>query len=498
MKEYLLEISELESLYKDIKINIDMNIINYTENEFDKNEFNKYEEDITNNKYRLKDLFDTFTKFDEAAILIQVKDNKIKFIEKRGYESRNQSVIDLLMKAIKHKSINNVIFLIFTNDFIKDKNLESCPFLFSFCKNHNYNSVYYFPNFNFNHWKEANIDYYYAIYFRLKNKSINKYWDDKDDIIFWSGANTNIIRKKIYDAVNNLKTNNSSFLINLLEKNDNRPKKYYTILEHTKYKYLLNLNGYSYGGRLNYLFMTGSCVIILKNRDKNNIWNEFFYEYFIPGVDYIEVEYNDNDNGDDIIQSIINSISAHDCEEIANNCFEKACYMFDLNNIYDYISNTLNSYSEKISYEDFLKNSVFMTPAIDIYFEDRLYSDDGKNIEFSFKGEELFLKINEDDIELIIKNDNLTFLVGNEKIVEKYTPKILNDTKYQKYKISLDFENNIFKFKFIVNDKFTLFSYELTNLIEKIRDDIKDNIKNNIKIKNIYIKTPNHIGYWIQ
>ena len=144
MKEYLLEISELESLYKDIKINIDMNIVNYSENEFNKNEFNKYEEVIRNNKYRLKDLFDTFTKFDEASILIQVKDNKIKFIEKRGYESRNQSVIDLLMKAIKHKSINNVIFLIFTNDFIKDKNLESCPFLFIFCKNHNYNSVYYF------------------------------------------------------------------------------------------------------------------------------------------------------------------------------------------------------------------------------------------------------------------------------------------------------------------------------------------------------------------
>ena len=39
MKEYLLEISELESLYKDIKINIDMNIVNYSENEFNKNEF---------------------------------------------------------------------------------------------------------------------------------------------------------------------------------------------------------------------------------------------------------------------------------------------------------------------------------------------------------------------------------------------------------------------------------------------------------------------------
>jgi hypothetical protein len=486
MKEYLLEISELESLYKDIKINIDMDIIN--ENE--ENDFDKYEEDITSNKYKLRDLFDTFNKFDEAAILIQVKDNKIKFIEKKGYESRNQSVIDLLMKAMKYKPINNVVFLIFTNDFIKDKNLESCPFLFSFCKNHNYHSQYYFPNFNFNHWKEANIDYYYNVYFRLKNKNVNKYWDDKDDIIFWSGANTNTIRKKIYDTVNNLKTNNSNFLINLLDKNDDKPKKYYSILEHAKYKYLLNLNGYSYGGRLNYLFMTGSCVIILKNRDKNNIWNEFFYEYFIPGVDYIEIEYNNNDKGEDIIKNIIDTIGKNDCEQIANNCFEKACYTFDLYSIYEYISATLNSYSNKIVYEDFLKNSVFMTPAIDIYFEDRLYSNDGKNIEFSFKGEELFLKINEDDIELIIKNDNLTFLVDNKKMLEKYTPKILNHMKYQKYKISLDFENNIFKFKFIVNDKFTLFSYESDNLNGTIQDKIK--------IKNIYIKTPNHIGYWIQ
>ena len=58
MKEYLLEISELESLYKDIKINIDMDIIN--ENE--ENDFDKYEEDITSNKYKLRDLFDTFNK----------------------------------------------------------------------------------------------------------------------------------------------------------------------------------------------------------------------------------------------------------------------------------------------------------------------------------------------------------------------------------------------------------------------------------------------------
>jgi hypothetical protein len=236
--------------------------------------------------------------------------------------------------------------------------------------------------------------------------------------------------------------------------------------------------------------MTGSCVIILKNRDKNNIWNEFFYEYFIPGVDYIEVEYNDNDKGEDIIKNIIDEIGKNDCEQIANNCFEKACYTFDLNNIYEYISATLNSYSNKIVYEDFLKNSVFMTPAIDIYFEDRLYSNDVKNIEFSFKGEELFLKINEDDVELIIKNDNLTFLIDNKKMVEKYTPKILNHMKYQKYKISLDFENNIFKFKFIVNDKFTLFSYESDNLIGTIHDKIN--------IRNIYIKTPNHSGYWIQ
>ena len=62
--------------------------------------------------------------------------------------------------------------------------------------------------------------------------------------------------------------------------------------------------------------------------------------------------------------------------------------------------------------------------------------------------------------------------------------------KYQKYKISLDFENNIFKFKFIVNDKFTLFSYESDNLIGTIHDKIN--------IRNIYIKTPNHIGHWIQ
>lgn len=67
-------------------------------------------------------------------MLIQIIDGKIKYIEKKGYESRNQSVIDLLLKSNKYKKLPNVQFLIFTNDFIDDINLCKFPYLLTFCK----------------------------------------------------------------------------------------------------------------------------------------------------------------------------------------------------------------------------------------------------------------------------------------------------------------------------------------------------------------------------
>jgi hypothetical protein len=271
--------------------------------------------------YNTNDITDLFMKINKSVIIIQIIENKITFIEKKGFQSRNQSVIDLLIQTSKYYKLPDIQFIIFTDDFIDQKNIIQ-DYLFTFCRNNLYKNIL-FPNFNFNHWKEAKIDYYDQEYNFFINNKID--WNKKENIVFWSGSNTNIIRKKVYNGsyvYNNLYNNNKyKYIINLANNyNDfNKKNKFYSIKDHCNFKYLLNMNGYSYGGRLNYLFLTGSCIIILKNNNKEDQWEEFFYKYFIPNIDYIEVLYNDNDAEIEIINNINNMLSSYNCEEIANN-----------------------------------------------------------------------------------------------------------------------------------------------------------------------------------
>ena len=427
--------------------------INYTLNERELINIlgeNKYILNDTIMEYTLDDLKDIFQKFKEAIILVQIIDGNIKFVEKNGYESRNQSVIDLLIKTNNYKELPNIQFLVFTNDFIDNAKLIQYPYVFTFCKKYNYNTNL-FPNFNFNNWHEANIGNYEDVYNNFTNQQIE--WKDKKDIIFWSGSNTNTIRKKIYE---NTKLN-KNYLINLIEKN--KKNKYYAIDDHIKYKYLLNINGHSYAGRLNYLFLSGSCVIILKNEDKEKCWDEFFYKYFIPNEDYLEVIYNDTENINNIISRINNSISSNNCGEIAKKCYEKAKELFKINNIYEYIHNTLTQLSIKNIINNYLDNTIMYTPLSKNYFKDRLLIKDN-NINFIFKGSDLEIKINDDLRNNIILKiiDNNTKIYFNENIIlNKYTPYILNNNKNQSYQIIID-KN---QFNIIVENKFNLINVTL-------------------------------------
>ena len=73
-------------------------------------------------------------------------------------------------------------------------------------------------------------------------------WNDKKNMVFWSGNNTNSIRTKIHEA--SILTPN--FYINMFNKNKSN---FIPLNEIRKFKFLLNMNGRSYAGRLNYLFL---------------------------------------------------------------------------------------------------------------------------------------------------------------------------------------------------------------------------------------------------
>ena len=408
---------------------------------------NKLTDNKLTDNYTLDDLKKIFNQLNEAIIIIEVLDGNIKFIEKKGNESRNQSVIDLIMKANNYKKLPDVQFIIFTNDFIniKDKNILDKPYLFTFCKKYNYNTSL-FPNFNFNHWIESNIPLYEDVYNLFINNNIS--WNDKKDTIFWSGANTNIIRKKISES-SKLYPN---FNINLLDKNKSN---FIPINETIKYKYLLNMNGYSYGGRLNYLFITGSCVIILKNNNKEEEYEEYFYKYFIPNEDYIEIKYNNNEDGSIIINRIITEINKNDCEKIAKNCFEKAKLIFNMNSIYENIHKSLSEISNSNFIKNKLNNTICYTPPLNYFFKDRI------NNNFNFMGKDLEINLfdNENNINIKIINDKTKIKLNKIVIFDQFTPHILNNLKPQHYQLLI--EDNILMI--IIDKKFSLIKVQLTN-----------------------------------
>ncbi len=403
--------------------------------------------DVENN-YSLSDLENIFKSLKDACMIIDIHDGNIKYIEKKGNESRNQSVLDLLIKANNYKLLPNVQFVIFTNDFIDVNNLKKYPYLLTFCRNHYYKTNL-FPNFNFNHWLEANIGSYEELYNYFIDNQLE--WSNKSDMIFWSGANTNPIRQKISDSSKKYK----NYFINILDKSRSNNISIKSIV---KSKYLLNMNGYSYGGRLNYLFLSGSCVIILKNMNEDKCYEEYFYKEFIPNVDYIEILYSDNENGDIIINRINDAIKNNNCENIAKNCYLKAKNIFKMTNVYEYIHDILNYLSTKNIISNRLEHNLFFTPPLNYFFKERLSINDNV-INFNFKGNDFEMNIldTKSTINIKIKNNVTKILYNNDIILEKYTPYIVNNNKIQKYKISIE-KNN---FSILLNDQFKLVNFLL-------------------------------------
>jgi hypothetical protein len=430
---------------------------------------NKYvlNENIINNiledypvpeNYTFTDLKNIFSQFEEAVMLIQILDGNIKFIEKKGYETRNQSVIELLIKANQYKRLPSISFLIFTNDFIESEPLREHSFLYTFCKNNTYNTVL-FPNFNFNHWVEANIGNYEIIYNFFKNNQ--KDWNSKKNTIFWSGADTNTIRNKMF--LNTL--NNPLYEINLTNITKNR----YPITNIIKYKYLLNMNGHSYSGRLNYLFLSGSCVIQLKNKDPLKSFEEFYYKHFIPDVDYIEILYDDDMPVEDILLSINNKLNVLNCEIIAQNGYKKAVEIFNINNIYEYIYDTLSINSskyittknssletlldttekKKIS-SNTLEQSIMYIPSKNIY-SNRINIEDN-SIHFLLKGNDILVTLINDSknkFTIYLFNNTITSLFNGKILLKTTLYKDINKINYKIYNsISISLKNNNLTIKF--------------------------------------------------
>ena len=146
------------------------------------------------------------------------------------------------------------------------------------------------------------------------------------------------------------------YTYNLIEEY-NKTSKYINLTDHSKYKYLLDMEGKGYSGRFPYLALTGSCIIILENI--KNPYQMYYHNLFIEDIHYLKVIYNDDDDPNDIHNKILNKINSNlnDCKKISENCMRNAINTFTKDNIENYMAVVLNNYSKYYINDDIEYNT---------------------------------------------------------------------------------------------------------------------------------------------
>jgi hypothetical protein len=287
--------------------------------------------------------FEKISKYSHGDILIWTKTNIISLhvkIEKNiAYFTMNSKVYTERCNAIK-KMIQDTLLIYKVNDVEIIINVSDNPFnnifLLHFSKTSNCN-INVIPNFSLYNWSDAKS----SDFFETKNQILksNIDWNNKENKIMWSGLNSSKIREKM----SMIKISEIEYYYNLIY-HYNGTHTFIDLKDHSKYKYLLDMEGVGYSGRFPYLALTGSCVIILENN--KNDYKYYYDELFIENTHYLKVKYNDDDDVIDINNNIINKIKTSNCEEIGKKCQSLAIEVFSKEKILLYLNDILNYYSE--------------------------------------------------------------------------------------------------------------------------------------------------------
>jgi len=290
------------------------------------------------------------------SLYVKIENNK-GYFENLGlnFTERLISVQKMIEDVLLIHKINDVELIINVTDHPFNN-----PYILHFSKTIQ-SPINVVPFFSFYKWSDAKSNNYFETKKQILNNNIE--WSKKENTIMWSGVNSSKIREKM-NTIKHMEFESIKYFYNLIN-NYSINHIFIDLKDHSKYKYLLDMEGVGYAGRFPYLALTGSCIIILEN-----IENQYKYHYdniFIENIHYLKIQYHENelDNMQMIHDRIIKKITSIDinCEEIGKNCQSLAIEVFNKDKILEYYKNILNYYS---NFYD--KSLVLYNPDI-IYFK---------------------------------------------------------------------------------------------------------------------------------
>ena len=260
-------------------------------------------------------------KYVKLGFRLAIKDNKIQHM-KNGklnnshnfgqWESRNINTLKMIEDVLKKYKVPDLEVLVSTDDILKDEKGGKYPILVMAKRKKDKNILY--PDHTFQDWSNAKTNGWNV----AKNKIITSCkkhpFSKKTGKLMFRGNNTHYIRKFLA----NKSANKNEMNIQMVDLKKNK-NKFVSLEDHCKWKYLLNIPGRSYAGRLKYLLVSNSIVFNIKKKEEYQ-WDEFYYHILEDNKNYIAIQDNNNYDYEGKIKKEGNKYN-----NTANNAILKQC-----------------------------------------------------------------------------------------------------------------------------------------------------------------------------
>lgn len=208
----------------------------------------------------------------------------LRFEDHGGYESRNPSTIKLIQEAWERypptSSLQSTL-LIHTEDGFN----SNADYSYAITRPEDVNRC--IPHFLFDCWKEVGIESYQRTFDEMVTAGQTPYADSR---AFWIGANTNSLRVSACEMASRYPT---IMDFRMMRWNRTNPgalhqhtSTYVSLVNHCKYRVLVDLGAGGFSARLPLLFASGRPVIVAdRNQESWYYWDGTMvpWVHYIPG-----------------------------------------------------------------------------------------------------------------------------------------------------------------------------------------------------------------------
>ncbi|MGN0384197.1 MAG: glycosyl transferase family 90 [Eubacterium sp.] len=268
-------------------------------------------------------------------IKYDAKKQRLKINCPYSFEDRAVKTVQMFMSAFeiaKPKVSNSFKMCITWEDFPVG---EKC--MLSYSKRDTDDNIIAIPDFCFLNWKESGMADYEKCWSEMVEASKK---EPEFNTLFWIGnAATHPTRMTLCDIAEN-DDRIEAYGMNWKSKNGkNVPSKFVSLIDHTKYKYLIDVQGRGYSGRTKMLMFSGRPLFIA-----DRPWKEFWNNDVVPFVHYIPVK----EDLSDLVERVDWAESHPDeCKQIAMNAQEYAMTHLRREDAINYFVDVIVNYSKK-------------------------------------------------------------------------------------------------------------------------------------------------------